>query len=92
MNLDMSISTDNQLSPFWTLMVIGLFGVYGTFVPSPYDIGELLVYSIYNATACLTDWCQETKDSVLTYYELGMVIMMPGGFGGAWYVKKNERY
>lgn len=73
------MSAEIQLSPFQALMLVGMFGVYGTLIPSPYDIGELLVHSVYDATTCPSEWCQEMKDRVLSYYYLGTMIMMVGG-------------
>ena len=86
----MIMTNDIQLSPFQALIIIGCFGVYGTFLPSPIDIGELIVYSVYDSLHCTTEWCQETMDRILLYYNLGNVMMIPGGFGGAFYIKKQR--
>ena len=79
-----------ELSPFQSLLVIGLFGVYGTFVPSPLDIGETILYTINDASTCNTDFCVENMNKILNYYHLGTFMMMPIGFGLAIYVKKTN--
>jgi len=83
------MSEDIRLSQFQALILVGCFGVYGTFIPSPIDIGELIVYSFYNSAPCITEWCQEMMDRILAYYHIGTFIMIPGGFGTAFYVKKR---
>jgi hypothetical protein len=80
-----------ELSPVQALLIIGLFGVYGTFVPNPWDIGETILSAVNYASTCTTDFCKENSDRLLKYYNLGTILMMPSGFGLALYVYKNNR-
>ena len=80
-----------ELSPVQALLLIGLFGAYGTFVPSPWDIGETILYAINDASTCTTDFCKVNMNRILNYYHLGTFMMMPSGFGLAAYMYKTNK-
>ena len=87
----MSIMSEQiHISLFQALLLIGCFGFYGTFIPSPYDLGELILNSLYENSTCLNDFCQQNMDRLLFTYHLATSILMIAGFGGAIYVKKGK--
>jgi hypothetical protein len=79
-----------QLSNIQALILVGIFGVYSIVLPSPLDIGELILYSIYDTSTCTTDFCVDNMNKILNYYHLGTLMMIPSGFGLATYLHKRK--
>ena len=81
---------DIQISNVQALILVGIFGVYSVVLPSPLDIGELILYAINDTSTCATDFCKDNMNKILNYYHLGTFMMIPSGFGFAIIVHKKK--
>lgn len=81
-----------KLTQFQSLILLGCYGVYSIVLPSPLDIGELIISSVFSQLypLCPTELCKTQTDTITSYYNLFTILTVPSGFGGAYWVHKKN--
>lgn len=66
-----------MVSPEKFFSLIGgiIIGYFMAFVPSPIDIGEMILLQIAGLNLCKTDICIEQQETLLNYYNIGGLII-----------------